>query len=123
MRPDVIVKSVDCFFLDMHKRTHVNISVSSPYLHLRKFMILQVNVPVLSLKMCFTLPRSSLSSLDLTYHPEELMVLVSKSFRAGWGIGVIQKADKQSKVLMGAEDNFTAMVCVSLKKGLFISIR
>lgn len=29
-------------------------------------MTLQVSVPVLSLKMCFTLPRSSFSSLDLT---------------------------------------------------------
>ena len=38
----------------------------APHLHFLKFMMLQVSVPVLSLKMCFTLPRSSFSSLDLT---------------------------------------------------------
>lgn len=48
----------------LHKCTHVYIILL--YLHFRKLMTLQVKVPVLSLKMCFTLPRSSLSSLDLT---------------------------------------------------------
>lgn len=44
----------------------INAHVRAPHLHFRKFMTLHVSVPVLSLKMCFTLPRSSFSSLDLT---------------------------------------------------------